>query len=268
MTKIQWTEDTWNPVIGCTPVSEGCRNCYAAGDALRMGYNPRTAYYEGIATRTATGRAVFTGLVKCLEDRLDQPSKWRDPRLVFVNSMSDLFHRDVPGSFIRRVFDTMAECPRHTFQVLTKRPERMLELLSAHTPLPNVWIGVSAEDQGAADHRIPLLLRTPAAVRFVSAEPLIGPVDLTPYLGGLGWVIVGGESGSRARPCDPAWLRNVVRQCAGAAVPCFVKQVGTRPVGIRVTDPKGGDPTEWPEDLRVREWPEATAVKGEQLCLI
>jgi protein gp37 len=231
---------------------------------------------------------------------LVEPLKWRKPRRVFVNSMSDLFHEKVTDEQIAEVFAVMAACPQHTFQVLTKRAERMLEWTQwagqyvERWPLPNVWGGVSVEDQGTADKRIRVLLRADWAVRFVSAEPLIGPVHLGPTLG-LHWVIVGGESGPGARPFDLQWARSLVRQCSDAGVACFVKQIGSRPfdssrfdiwdvhgfvgyghglsyeeaqktaamyvggsVGhgrVLIDDRKGGDPRRWPEEIRVREFP-------------
>ncbi len=422
MSKIEWTDATWNPIIGCTRVSAGCDHCYAAKMALRLSAMGQTAY-DGLANKKH-----FTGVVRCLDDRLEQPLRWRKPRMIFVCSMSDLFHPSVSFDFIDRVFAVMALCPQHTFQVLTKRPERMVDYLvrceayedddkilgdtgignvlnglpyyllgecgekpggnenwrwnehetaeehgcdpgcgiavpgyweyTQHPqpilipwPLPNVWLGTSVEDQAAADERIPHLLKCPAAVRFLSVEPMLGPVDIgmsvatceccprwpsrwvrlnrpvgpdLPHLverpeyvadagiyradsnkhgalsvdtpdGSLGikpnefdclpavdWVIFGGESGPGARVCDVAWIRDGVRQCREAGVPAFVKQLGASvcdsarfafsesrrwPEGIAATHrpngtadialrhPKGGDPSEWPEDLRVREWP-------------
>jgi len=263
MSNIEWTGETWNPVIGCRRVSEGCRNCYAevmAGRIALMG-GPAGERYSKVVkpgTRQWNGEAIF------VPSALDKPLRWRKPRRIFVNSMSDLFHEDVTNEQIAAVFGAMAACPQHTFQVLTKRPERMVEWFEwvggtgrwfvdtqQPWPLPNVWLGVSVEDQPTADERIPLLLQTPAAVRFVSAEPLLGPVDLrglpfgplgsrildaltagcksdTPWH--LNWVIVGGESGPGARACDIGWVRSIVEQCRGADVACFVKQLGGHPV--------------------------------------
>lgn len=356
--KIEWTEATWNPVNGCTPVSSGCLNCYAARDAQRMAGHPNPKIgpkYKGLAV-IRDGRAVFTGEIRLREDRLADPLHWRTPRRVFVNSQSDLFHKDVPFEFVDRVFAVMAMCRPHTFQVLTKRPERMAEYLEwrGHEkaaelerrncecrqckivrviadwlqsrgtletdafmgpamylqnqwPLPNVWLGASVENQEAADERIPHLLRVPAAVRFLSCEPLLGPIDLK--LKGdasrdwdgqsfpatskrmqehdargkaIHWAIVGGESGSAARPCNIAWISSIRDQCRAAGVPCFVKQLGARPTFFddgdgaggriyefplsppdyqRITHPKGGDMAEWPDDLQVREMPEASNAK-------
>lgn len=358
---IEWTDEAWNPVVGCTPVSTGCVNCYAARMARRQeamgtkGYQPDFAGLagedgkpgDGDVIRIAevrAGRAVFTGEVRCLPERLTDPLAWRRPRKVFVNSMSDLFHEKVPFEFVDRVFAVMALCPQHTFQIVTKRPERMAEYLSFRShggvtfyeppvgrermtdrqldrlsrgfqwPLPNVWLLTSVEDQAAADARIPHLLRCPAVVRGLSVEPMMGAVDLSralniefsdvagwmPAINGAGpnidWVIVGGESGPKARACDVAWIRSIVTQCKAAGVACFVKQMGARPFDsakmdavpgsrrpvtdaalripeqadqfadvlgkcieaavMKLRDRKGGDPAEWPEDLRVREFPE------------
>ena len=303
--KIEWTDETWNPVTGCTKVSQGCKHCYAEGVARRF-----------------WGDRKFTD-VQTHPDRLDQPLRWRKPRRVFVNSMSDLFHDDVPDKFIDQVFAIMALAKEHTFQVLTKRPARMLAYLrqvqdvekdmnrwacaapetypcaafaieDCDWPLPNVWLGVSVEDQATADERIPLLLQMPAALRFVSYEPALGPVNLWPWLndpetysagGGfiagdgdwkgpspIGWIIVGGESGPKARPFDVAWAAQTVGQCKDAGVPCFVKQLGAQPITnndhpisggmdwelgrIPLKHPKGADPSEWPADLRVQQYPE------------
>jgi protein gp37 len=254
--KIEWTDRTWNPVTGCTKVSPGCDHCYA----------------EGIARRFAGSKAFPRGFdVTLHSERLGAPQRWRKPSRVFVNSMSDLFHDAIPDRFIADVFAVMAITPRHTYQVLTKRQGRMRSLLAAPSfidliadavrvrgevysrelvgwPLPNVWLGVSVEDQQRADLRIPALLDTPAAVRFLSCEPLLGPVDLRLALAGhcpthdfsggfcvqrhhqgvqhFGWVIVGGESGPGARPMHPAWVRQLRDQCTAAGVPFFFKQWG------------------------------------------
>lgn len=281
-TGIEWADSTWNPLIGCTRVSAGCDNCYA----------------EGVVNRFAgTGDAwpARFDTVSIRPDRfLTQPLRWTKPRKVFVNSLSDLFHKDVPDTFIAKVFAVMAATPQHTYQLLTKRHGRMRSLLSSDQwddlydlalrdlmmhghvsdgscsdaplmqdgPLPNVWLGVSVEDQKHADLRIPALLDTPAAVRWISAEPLLGPVDLDRWLspqgdcptcagcgsvdvpgGGaacptcnydrrhlepslLDWVVVGGESGARARPMHPNWARALRDQCAAADVPYLFKQYG------------------------------------------
>ncbi len=192
---IEWTEATWNPVAGCTPVSPGCLNCYAARMALRLQYIGEAsgcAKYEG-TSKIHNGRPVFTGRVNLDEGSLDLPRRWKKPRLIFVNSMSDLFHDAVPLEFIERVFRVMEECARHTFQVLTKRPERTLELADSLPWPKNVWMGTSVENALYVD-RVDKLRAVPAQVRFLSCEPLIGPIRRLP-LKGIHWVIVGGESG-------------------------------------------------------------------------
>ncbi len=336
-TKIEWATDTWNPTTGCSKVSAGCANCYAERDWPRV--------YGASAPanmRKKYGVRKFTD-VMCHSDRIDQPLRWKKPRVIFVNSMSDLFHENIPDEFIDQVFGVMAlaafvrrcrsrDCEhegvceslapllKHTFQILTKRPERAQTYLahpdrmdrvaegaaatwafgdsaldSMTWPLPNVWLGVSAEDQTTADERIPILLDTPAAVRFVSLEPLLGGIDMRgkDHQGSaldiyesdarLDWVIVGGESGPKARPCDVAWIRSIVQQCKAAGVPAFVKQLGAvagemkvpvRQMGrpgimamgeappqvpkfaqFSLKSRKGSDTSEWPEGLNVREFP-------------
>lgn len=228
--KIEWTDATWNPVTGCTKVSAGCKNCYA----------------ERIMKRTHPGRA-FTDLLIHDKNTLDRPLHWKRPRRIFVNSMSDLFHEGLPTLFVDAVFQTMAAAKQHTFQILTKRPERMLGYISksaylSNSPLPNVWLGVSCEDQKTADERVPLLLDVPAAVRFVSCEPLLGAINLVNIIkhniereigvksidkqSFLDWVIVGGESGPHARPMHPTWIQSLKDQCEAAGVPFFFKQWG------------------------------------------
>ncbi len=344
-TSIEWTDVTWNPVRGCSRVSEGCRNCYAERMAARFSEPPPLgdAPFYGYAEMTPQGPR-WTGRVELIPSKVDEPLRWKRPCRVFVNSMSDLFHEALTDDAIDQVFAVMALAIKHTFQILTKRPERMRRYFSgaangatresavassmdqpsafslprgrsfprfpAGWPLPNVWVGVSCEDQQRADERIPLLLQTPAAVRFVSLEPLLSAVDLTAetmthcnftaenpvagecehglacrersYLDYLDLIIVGGESGPNARPCDVRWIRSIVQQCREAGVPCFCKQLGARPFVVEGSDdarswaasgaaaamddcgqihtrnPKGGDPEEWPEDLRVRQWPEVT----------
>ena len=315
MSKIEWTDCTWNCVVGCSRVSPGCENCYAERFVHR-GLSPQ---HRGLTVMRQTGPG-WTGEVRLVEGALAKPLGWRKPRRVFVNSLSDLFHERLSMQAVARVFAVMAEASRHTFQILTKRPKRMRELLSSDLfwhdvdeawcslfsrdrtdeqhdavcerfetqRLPNVWLGVTAEDQARADERIPVLLDTPAALRFVSYEPALGPVDLRLPKGAhaadlraagaslIDWLIVGGESGPGARPFDVAWARSAVTQCAAAGVPCFVKQFGASPEAVpmdgpyqkttaggdpwparplRLRDRKGKDPSEWPEDLRVREFP-------------
>ena len=258
--KIEWTDATWNFVTGCTKVSAGCDNCYAETLAERFRGTPGHYFENGFD-------------VTLRPERLVLPLRWRKPRMVFVNSMSDLFHEKVPDELIARAFAMMAQTPRHTYQILTKRPARMralvgdafgggVRLIDAAEnagdeetaralyeadgwPLPNVWLGVSAEDQATAERRVPALLETAAAVRFVSAEPLLGPVDLTAlaarggaYLDALAgvvyaaapgcvdWVICGGESGPRARPMHPSWARSLRDQTAARGRAFFMKQWG------------------------------------------
>ncbi len=352
-TGIQWTDETWNPVRGCTRVSAGCVHCYAETIAHR--FSGPGLPYEGLTTN---GR--WNSQIRVVPAHMIDPVRWRRPRRIFVNSMSDLFHANVPLDVIDTVFAVMHVARHHQFQVLTKRPEGMqrymadpetprridaavLALMTDHVeiggsmcimqrdlrvrdawvagPAPDLWppthvaLGVSVENQATADERIPLLLATPASLRFISAEPLLGRLSLLDYLytdlqptgdfrthagtremrfthggrSGLGWVICGGESGPGARPCDVAWVRSIVQQCAAAGVPCFVKQLGqhvidrndagfegdpgdawtpeTRyedrtsegwqgdPVRVRLRARKGDDMAEWPEDLRVRQYP-------------
>lgn len=274
-THIQWTDATWNPIRGCSRISEGCRNCYAEGVANR--FKGEGMPYEGLIASTGQ----WNGNIKVVDSVMDQPIRWRKPRKIFVNSMSDLFHENLPFEQIDKIFGVMWAClgSDHIFQVLTKRAERMHEYFSADRreqwarwavnyggafepdaiydqtayadgPYPNIWLGVSVEDQKTADERIPLLLDTPAAVRWISAEPLLKPVNLV-SAGGLwsdmngnpvpcpyrevqsgnrkrhlDWVVVGGESGSRARPMHPDWVRSLRDQCVASKVPFFFKQWG------------------------------------------
>ena len=211
-TGIEWTDLTWNPVTGCTKTSPGCAHCYAERITLRFKRGPR--YLPGESE------------IVLHPERLAKPLGWRAPRRVFVCSMSDLFHEDVPVEFIRRVLFTCRATTQHTYQVLTKRHERLAELAAALDWPPNVWVGVSVENQRWADARIPALLTVPATVRFISAEPLLKPVVLAPYLDSLQWVIVGGESGPNARPMDAAWARAIRDECAHAGVAFFFKQWG------------------------------------------
>lgn len=298
-TSIEWSEKTWNPLAGCKAVSPGCAHCYAATMTRRLEAMGQKDY-AGLTTSKH-----FNGKVRCLPDKLDIPLRWRKPRRVFVNSMSDLFHEDVPDEFIDKVFAIMALCPQHTFQVLTKRAERMNAFMEREhqylteaaefidgplnqvqrdagwmleiyrdaegfkdgqyeyhgkLPLPNVWLGVSCEDQQRADERIPWLLRTPAAVRFLSCEPLLEPIAFgdnllptllgmrgilkpgaTPRSRGIDWVIVGGESGPGARPMHPDWVRSLRDQCTAAGAAFFMKQMDKKqPI---------------PNDLFIREFP-------------
>jgi protein gp37 len=209
--KIEWTEMTWNPVTGCDKVSAGCTHCYAERLAKRLKAMGVERYRDGFK-------------LTLHEDLVDLPLKWRQPRLVFVNSMSDLFHEKVPVEFIRRVFATMERCPEHRFQILTKRSKRLAQL-ATQLPWPaNVWMGVSVEDARVVS-RIADLRTVPAAVRFLSCEPLIGPLDHLP-LEGIHWVIAGGESGPKARPMRAEWVESVLRQCRESNTAFFFKQWG------------------------------------------
>lgn len=249
---IEWTDKVWNPVTGCTKVSQGCNNCYANSVADRFFAKQYPLNADGTPRQ-------FTD-VRTHDERLDIPLHWKKPSKVFVNSMSDLFHEAVDWAFLDRVWTVFARCPQHTFQILTKRPQRMLMYMKYRRDegapaLPNVWLGVSVEDQKTADERIPLLLQTPAVVRWISAEPLLGPINLdngeTSWLScdakkhedddgyccdnfaeigkhfrGLDWVVVGGESGPNARPMNAEWAQSLRDQCAAANVPFFFKQWG------------------------------------------
>jgi protein gp37 len=223
-TTIEWTDATWNPVAGCAILTAGCANCYAMRMAARleaMGVEK----YSGL-TRKTGGRAKWTGEIRLDVMSLSIPMSWRQPRKVFVNSMSDLFHPDVPVDFIATVWGVMEECKHHIFQILTKRPERMAQVLAkdCFRTLPNVWLGTSVENNEVVG-RIDDLRRVPAAVRFVSLEPLIGSVsdaDLTD----IQWAIVGGESGPKARPMDPAWVDEIKDLCDDAGAAFFFKQWG------------------------------------------
>jgi Bacteriophage protein gp37 len=208
---IEWTDATWNPVTGCSKVSAGCKNCYASRLAFRLRAMGSERY-----------RNAFE--VTLHPDALELPKRWRSPKRIFVNSMSDLFHEKVPLSFIQEVFDVMRECSHHTFQVLTKRSARLRKLSDRIKWPPNVWMGVSVEDSQVLN-RVDDLRKVPAAVRFLSCEPLIGSIA-TIDLEGIDWVIVGGESGIGARPMDPEWVREIFCACRNAKVPFFFKQWG------------------------------------------
>lgn len=275
-TGIEWTEATWNPMAGCTPVSPGCKNCYAMKMAHRL-EGMGQPKYAGTTRKTKSGVVQWSGRINFDSNDIVAPSRWRKPRRVFVNSMSDLFHEETPLPFLGRVFVEMAANPHHQFQILTKRPINARDWLRelgrdfALWPLPNVWIGVSVEDQQRAEERIPILLELPAAVRWISFEPLLGPVDIFKAAAGflgLHWAVIGGESGPGARACNVGWIRKLRDDLRKAATPVFVKQLGRHPIqqwttrgGWTETDPirlrhrKGGNPDEWPEDLRIREFP-------------
>ena len=266
-TSIEWTDETWNPFRGCTRVSPGCDNCYAISMAHRF------AWGDGLTRiRKKDGKVDWSGQVRLIESEISRPLTWRKPRRAFVCSGSDLFHEQIPFADIFKVFFVMALAEASTFQCLTKRPHRAAAFVrwmslnrvllpGGGWPLPNVWLGVSAEDQQRWDERVPALVRIPAAVRFVSAEPLLGPIDIGDVgCAGLDWLIVGGESGPGARPLEFDWVENLIEQCSLCRIACFVKQLGARPENRgapftpRLTG-KGGNMDEWPPDLRIREWP-------------
>lgn len=210
-TNIEWTDKSWNPVTGCTAVSEGCDNCYAKVMSKRF---PNWNDFK----------------VTLYPERLDEPFGWIKAQKIFICSMADLFHEDVPFKFINKVFGVMHACENHTFQILTKRPERMREYIIGHSrlhkkPLKNLWLGVTAENQQRADERIPLLFDIPAAVRFVSVEPMLGPVDLQDY-NELDWVICGGETGAGSRTMEPEWVLSLQKQCKTYHIPFFFKSWG------------------------------------------
>lgn len=210
-TKIEWTEVSWNPVTGCSKISSGCRNCYAERMAHRLQAMGQKRYRNGFH-------------VTLQRDLLDQPDRWKVPKTIFVNSMSDLFHEDVPEDFIREVFETICRNPHHTFQILTKRSKRAVQLASSLTWPGNLWMGVSVED-GRVAHRIDDLRLVPARIRFLSCEPLIGLIHGM-QLRGIDWVIVGGESGPGARPMSKEWLMEIQKQCTDEQVSFFFKQWG------------------------------------------
>jgi len=270
-TGIQWTDATWNPIVGCSVVSPACTNCYAMAQAGRIQKMKPGSHYEG-TTLDVNGKPIWTGVLRQAPDHiLTAPMRWKRPRKIFVNSMSDLFHDAAPDEWIDKVFAIMALCPHHVFQVLTKRPKRMRDYIGTragdwmtvlpdaigpgqlpitkhcvvahigettadhralyaaklpHWPLPNVWIGVTAEDQPRAEERIPDLLMTSAAVRFVSVEPMLGPIELRRWMSAVSWVICGGESGPGARPLSMYWARSMRDQCADMNIPFFFKQWG------------------------------------------
>lgn len=232
MSKIEWTGKTWNPVSGCTKISQGCKNCYAESMANRLQKMGTKGYENGFKLTVQP-------------DRLNDPLKWKKPQTIFVCSMADLFHEDVSFGYIDSVMQVIEQCPQHTFQILTKRAKNMREFFESRTAPKNVWLGVTCENQETADERIPHLLNIKASVRFLSIEPMLGAIDLTMcqdqnyphvhhnYLSATGnfgkiinWVIVGGESGHKARPMNPAWARSIRDQCLAENVPFFFKQWG------------------------------------------
>lgn len=210
-TKIEWTETTWNPITGCTKISPGCKHCYAERLAKRLQAMGQKRYKNGFQ-------------ITLHEDLIEQPLKWAKPRIIFVNSMSDLFHEDVPFDFIEHVFDTMANCPQHIFQILTKRSNRLRQIAHLLNWSENIWMGVSIENKTVLD-RVSNLQQVPAFIRFLSCEPLLGSINNLP-LQGIHWVIVGGESGPGARPIKTEWVESVLSQCRTQNVRFFFKQWG------------------------------------------
>lgn len=228
-TGIEWTDATWNPTTGCTKVSRGCDHCYAETLSRRLLKKQYTKRLPVVDTPVNRGDPFA---VRLWPERLEQPRDWQEPRQIFVNSMSDLFHSEIPDVFVRRIFEVMLEVDRHIYQVLTKRPSRALRFWRANKDLfggemlpAHIWIGTSVED-ARAQYRIRQLEQVPAMIRFLSCEPLLGPLNLD--LSGVSWVIVGGESGPNHRPMDLAWARGIRDQCLLQAVPFFFKQVGGR----------------------------------------
>ncbi len=312
MTKIEWTDEVWNATRGCSRVSPGCDHCWAMGQARRQDtpggkYEGLTIYREGGARPGVD----WAGTARLAPEMLDRPLRWKAARRIFVNSMSDLFHESLTNEDIAAIFGVMAACPQHTFQVLTKRPKRAAAWFAwikseAHPdggpgeatvcgihaanhgaevdylglrdvwPLPNVHLGVSAENQDTYNERVPVLVhQCPAALYWVSIEPQLGPIRLrgTGHIH-LGWVVQGGESGNGARPFEAEWVRDMRADCAESGIPYFLKQLGAAfedpangiagarakvPTDIvtvtRLKNRKGGDMSEWPEALRVREFP-------------
>lgn len=266
-TNIEWTNETWNPVTGCSKISEGCRNCYAERMAKRLagryGYPEQPHHFD----------------VTLHPDKYNQPEHWKKPRMIFVCSMGDLFHENIPAEYIINIFEMMAFCKQHTFQVLTKRPKRMFDVLYGKEGnyflgggdyFDNVWLGVTAENQEAADERIPWLLRTPAVVHFVSVEPMLGPIDLSnfqPFIrskggfraakgilsGKIEWTICGGETGPGAREMKASWAFNLYQQCREAEVPFFFKKPGDAFKGSKINLPN------------VRQWPKSPITNNQSL---
>ena len=249
LSKIEWTDATWNPVRGCTKVSPGCKHCYAAAFAERFRGVKDHTFEQGFDLRL-------------IPDKLNDPLGWKKPRRIFVNSMSDLFHESVADEYISGIAEVMLEANWHAYQVLTKRSSRMRNLLNSKLRLaahaPHIWWGVSAEDRKYGLPRIAHLQAADVAVRFVSAEPLLEDISGV-NLSGINWLIVGGESGHGSRPFELDWARNLINECKRQRVACFVKQVGRQPwdngKALKLKSSKGGDMDEWPENIRVREFP-------------
>lgn len=289
MTKIPWCDEAWNPVVGCRPVSEGCRHCYAA----RMAHRGMCEQHRGL-TKMGKGGPVWNGKVNLVHRALEIPQHWRKPRRIFVDSMFDLFYERVPFEYVAAIFGVMTACPQHTFLCLTKREHRAAQFTEwfyrdrpkhkinsairrfvpdldpivedMSWPLPNVQLIVSTEDQETYDDRVHVLVHSClAAVKGVSVEPMLGPIKLraTGRLH-LQWVVIGGESGHRARPMKRQWVYNLIRECKDADIAVYVKQTGD--VLARELDLEsrsGSDPKEWPEFLRIQEYPTAHTSPGK-----
>lgn len=292
MSNIEWTQQTLNPFVGCSKVSPGCGNCYAIQMAYRCekmalkliseGKNPgRLRHYIGL-TKEINGRREWTGEVRFVPEALEELFARKKPTIWFVNSMSDLFHESVLFEWIDQIMAAIALNPHHTFQILTKRPERMYEYFTEHKinysgysvdpaylPFPNLWLGVSVENQEKADTRIPYFLKTPAAVHFLSCEPLLEEIEIDPLelqtIGkdkGIDWIIIGGESHQspkQARPFHLEWAESLIKQCQSNGAKVFFKQAGSNPYyqekPLKLKDKKGGDLSELPEFCQVREMP-------------
>lgn len=292
MSKIQWTDETWNPIVGCSKISEGCANCYAES----LAKSPRLQQFEQYQQVKDWNTVTF------VESQLYKPLSWKSPKKIFVCSMGDLFHEDAKFEWIDKVMAVMKYCEQHTFQVLTKRPDIALKYFNDYLPdigpswvtlgknvavnfkqaipLSNVWFGVSVENKARTDERIPLLYQIPAKLKFLSCEPLLEPVELLSpvpieidelidneqqiYLNDfVSWIIVGGESGDKARPCYYDWILKVVKDCEALKIPVFVKQLGSNFIhstesfqrGTKFKHSKKGNIEEFPDELKVRQFP-------------
>lgn len=245
---IDWTDWSWNPVSGCSPVSPACDNCYAAVMTHR--------FIEGQTRKLKDGRVEFNGVIRLHPERLDEPKRLRKPRKIFVGSMTDIFHHDVPDEYLLKMFEVMHEADHHTYQILTKRPERMRRFINDYygweysRHAPHIWLGTTVEDQKRFSMRVPVMQRTYGSVRWLSMEPLLGRVDLK-ELRDINWIVIGCESlgPNVGRECRLEWVYEIVAVCRVLDIRVFVKQL---PVGNRVSK----NPLDWPEDLRIREWPE------------
>jgi len=271
-TKIAWTDETWNPIVGCSKISEGCKNCYAEKMAKRLyhmaldrqAYNSYKGQLDAYLDVICPGNFIWNGICQIQPAVMSKPLRWKKPRRIFVNSMGDLFHENVPDEWIGEVSRVMVRCPQHIFQILTKRADRMLKFYEkwqrsgVYGFCDNVWPGVTVESSKYL-WRVEKLLQIQAAVRFVSLEPLLSNMRIYDWLAyglervkepyrKLDWVIVGAETGPGRRECKLEWVESIVQQCAEANVPCFVKQ-------IEVNGKISHDMSQWPEHLRVRQWP-------------